>query len=127
MIAPLEAVLGLVATVAAIVQANKHDARVDAWWRGVPIILGGMLGLWIVISVVLSVAPVISDARIKQVIVTPGEILLVLTGNKTRDCQWITTDAYVVDQHDQLTEASLTYPDDRIKGNSRPIGLLTAA
>jgi len=121
MIPVLEGVFGVCLVGAAIVQANRQTMATH-WARRYWTVGVGVAALWLVLSVVLSFAPVVRDASAVVSQLSPGAIRVSVTATKVRDCQWLKSEAYVLDSAGNLHEASLTWEGDRIKGNSKPVG-----
>ena len=121
MIPMIEGAFGVALVGAAIVQANKQRTTTH-WAHRFWTLSMGVGALWLVMSVVLSFAPVVQDASATVTNDGPGMVHVRMTARKVRDCRYIRTDAYVIDTAGNQQEATLTWEGDRMPGNSKPVG-----
>ena len=121
MIGAIEGVLGVGMVAMAISQAKDQTPATPPLRRYSTAALG-VGAMWMLLSLLLSFAPVTKDMTAKVTVVGPGLMLVVQTGVKTRDCQWLKSDAYITDPKGDEHETSLTWPKDRSPGSSRPVG-----
>ena len=121
MIGAIEGVLGVGMVAMAISQANRQTPATPLFYRAYTAALG-VGALWMLLSLLLSFAPVTKDMTAKVTAVRPGLMEVVQTGVKTRNCRWLKSDAYVTDAEGNDHESSLTWPKDRSPGSSRPVG-----
>ena len=121
MIQSIEGVFGLGMVAMAIDQA-RYQTPATPWPYRAGTAMMGVAALWLLLSVLLSFAPVTRDMTARVAMAGPGAILVEQQGVKARSCRWIRTDAFVTDGAGVLHEATLTWVNDRIPGNSRPVG-----
>jgi len=117
----LEGVFGIALVGAAISQAN-HQTMKTHWWHRLWTVGFGMSAMWLVLSVALSMSPVLRDASAIVTPVAQGVVRVAITTTKARNCEWLRSEAYVIDTGGNMHEATMTWEGDRIKGNSRPVG-----
>ena len=96
MIGALEGAIGVGMVAMAISQANRQTPATPLFYRAYTVTLG-VGALWMLLSLLLSFAPVTKDMTAKVTVVGPGLMMVVQTGVKTRDCRWLKSDAYVTD------------------------------
>ena len=121
MIELIEGVIG-VGMLAMTIHQAKDQSRATPLPQLASTSAMGLGAMWLLLSLVLSFAPVTKGMTAKVTTVGPGLMLVVQTGFKTRECKWLRSDAYITDADGVQHEASLTWPKDRSPGSSRPVG-----
>ena len=121
MIQLLEGVFGLTVFVAALIQASGQREDLTQLQHYLTAGMGAG-SVWLMLSVGLSLAPVIKDASAVVTNDGPGVIHVRMTATKVRDCQWVRTYSYVRDPDGIRQETTLSWENDRNRGNSKPVG-----
>lgn len=120
--AAFEGVVGALLVGVSIMQANSQHPETAGWWtRGKTLILG-IGSVWMVLSVGLTMAPVVRDISATVAQISPGRVQARMTGVKVRDCRWLGSDAYVIDSAGTRHEAQLTWIHDASPGSSKRPG-----
>jgi hypothetical protein len=107
---------------ACVMAANLHRWHVDSRWLGVAIPAAAAACMWIVVSAVLQVVPVLDQVRAYQLQAAPGEIRLHLAAVKTRRCRGERFDAYLLGEDGLMHEAPARIVDDPAAGDPKPLG-----
>lgn len=77
-------------------------------------------GFWLLLSSIPGMLPVVmqSDLEVKKVAL--GEMWVSLTGTKVQDCEWISTEAFVISAEGITSKALLSFSDPET--GTRPVG-----
>lgn len=122
MIPALEGVIGAMLVGVSIVQANGQHPDTTSWWARGKTLAMGISAMWLVLSVVLTMAPVVRDMSAIVAPAGPGQIQVRMSGAKVRDCKWLGSEAYIIDAAGTRHEASLSWLHDSSPGSSKPPG-----
>lgn len=106
--------------------ANKQGPG-SSWLDHIAVGLLGLAGVMAVVAVPLSRLPVIVDVRAEVVSHEPGRVQVHMRGAKpvSREmCDYLLTDAYVIDRDDSKLAAMRTVEGSPRRGATRPAGRL---